>query len=67
MTKILQYEDLRGRGIPYSKSQLWRLERAGRFPKRVRLGPKYYGYVESELDAHIRACIAERDEASNAA
>ena len=31
MTKILQYGDLRAHGIPYSRSQLWRLERAGNF------------------------------------
>ena len=36
--RILSFEDLRSeKGIPYSKVHLWRLEREGKFPKRVPL------------------------------
>jgi prophage regulatory protein len=47
--------------VPYSKPHLWRLERAGKFPKRVPIGASRYGYVESEIDAHVDALVAARD------
>ncbi len=38
-----------------SRTTLWRLERSGRFPERVRLGPNSVGWVESEVLAWIDA------------
>jgi predicted DNA-binding transcriptional regulator AlpA len=64
MTKILHPDDLRARGIRYSVSQRRRLEMAGLFPKRIRLGgpdSARYGYVESEIEAYVKGLIAERD------
>ncbi|MDE2465947.1 MAG: AlpA family phage regulatory protein [Alphaproteobacteria bacterium] len=58
---LVPYEALRSRGITYSKVQLWRLERAGQFPKRVSIGAGRHAWVESELDAFIDRKIAERD------
>jgi prophage regulatory protein len=58
---IIPYRDLKAKGVPYSKPHLWRLERAGKFPKRVPIGPARYGYVESEIDAHQAGLIAARD------
>jgi prophage regulatory protein len=64
--KLLAYDDLRPlKGVPYSKVQLWRKEKVGDFPKRVRLGGGRHGWVESEIDEWIAARIAARD-ASNA-
>jgi prophage regulatory protein len=37
---------------------VWRLEREGKFPKRVRLGGNSCGWLESEIDAWF-AGIAE--------
>ena len=48
----------------YSDAHRTRLEDAGRFPKRVRLGIGRYcrvGYVESEVIEWIQAQIAKRD------
>jgi prophage regulatory protein len=60
--KILTYTDLKPlKGIPYSKVQLWRLERADKFPKRISIGPNRHGWAEHEIDAHISACITARD------
>jgi prophage regulatory protein len=61
---LIPYRDLRPRGIPYSKPHLWRLERAGKFPKRVPIGPGRYAYVESEIDAYVDALVAARDAAN---
>lgn len=44
-----------------SREQRWRDERAGSFPKRIRLGPNAVGWLESEVRAWLAERIAERD------
>jgi prophage regulatory protein len=56
---ILSYADVRARGIPLSQNRLWRLERAGRFPKRVNISANRVGWVASEIDEYLRQRIAE--------
>lgn len=46
--------------VPYSLSHVARLERAGLFPKRVRLGPCRVGWVESEVQDWLAERLAER-------
>jgi prophage regulatory protein len=58
---LIPYRDLKAKGIGYSKSHLWRLERTGQFPKRVPISASRYAYVESEVDAYIGNLIAARD------
>ena len=41
--------------IPYSDMQIWRLEKAGEFPRRIRLGANRVGWSLSELQAWIAA------------
>jgi predicted DNA-binding transcriptional regulator AlpA len=53
--RILTLDDLKTRkGVSYSKSWLWKLEKKGQWPKRVRLSPKRYGWVEAEVDEHLK-------------
>jgi prophage regulatory protein len=59
--RLIPYDALAAKCITYSKPHLWRLERAGKFPKRVPIGASRYGYVEAEIDAYIEKKIAERD------
>ena len=60
--RILSFDDLRSeKGIPYSKVHLWRLERHGKFPKRVQLGQSRHGWLDSEIDDWITARMAERN------
>ena len=59
--RLIPYEALKAKGIPYSKPHLWRLERANKFPKRVPIGAGRYAYIEAEIDAWIDTRIAERD------
>ena len=47
--------------VGYSGMHIWRLEKAGRFPRRVRLGPNSVGWVAEEVDDWIAARVAERD------
>ena len=62
---------LRARGVTgasgLSRSQIYRLEQAGKFPKRVRLGPNSVGWVEDEISEWNDARIAERDAQAQAA
>lgn len=66
MTRLIPYDALVSKCITYSKPHLWRLEKAGKFPKRVAIGAGRYGYVEAEIDAYIESKIAERDRGNRA-
>jgi prophage regulatory protein len=59
--RLLSYEDLESKGIPYSRPHIWRLIKAGKFPKPVKIGAAKNCWVESEVDALIEARIAARD------
>jgi prophage regulatory protein len=62
MTRILRQRQVCEK-VGYSTMHIYRLEKAGKFPRRVRLGPNSVGFVAEEVDAWIEARIAERDEA----
>jgi prophage regulatory protein len=59
--KVLDNEDLRRKGIKWSKPHLWRKERLGEFPRRVPLGERSHGWLECEIDEWIAKRAAERD------
>ena len=46
--------------VLYSYAQIDRLEAAGRFPKRIRLGPNRVGWIKQEIVDWINDRIAER-------
>ena len=61
--KLLSYHELRPlKGIPYSKVHIWRLEREGKFPKRVPLGESRHGWVDTEIDEWITKRMASRNQ-----
>jgi prophage regulatory protein len=47
--------------VLYCPAHIARLEAAGKFPKRIRLGQGRVGWLETDVDDWIRARIAERD------
>jgi prophage regulatory protein len=52
--KLLSYADLKPiKGVTYSKTQLWRKEKRGEFPKRILLGERRHGWLETEVDGWI--------------
>lgn len=61
--RILRYPEVFKR-TGYHRTSLFKMERAGKFPKRIPLGPKSVGWLESEVDAWIAARINARDAAS---
>ena len=58
--RMLSKKDLRAL-VLYSPAHIDRLEKAGRFPKRVQLGPGRVGWVESEVFAWLTERIEKRN------
>jgi prophage regulatory protein len=46
---------------PYSRQHIARLEKAGKWPKRVRLGQNRVGWVFDEIEAKLTELAALRD------
>jgi len=44
--------------IPYTRQHVLRLEKAGKFPRRIQLGPRRVGWLYTEIEAWI-AALAE--------
>ena len=66
--KLLSFSELKSqKGIGYSRVSLWRMERNGKFPKRVPIGPSRHGWLETEIDDWIAERIAARNSAEVAA
>jgi predicted DNA-binding transcriptional regulator AlpA len=61
MNQLLDYHDLRGRGIRYAKPHLWRLWTTGKFPKPIKLSASRNVWRAEDIDAWIESKIAERD------
>jgi prophage regulatory protein len=57
--RIMSKKELR-QLVLYSSEHIRRLERAGKFPKRVVLGPGRVGWLESEVWAWLEKRISER-------
>jgi len=47
--------------VGLSPMTIWRREKAGTFPRRVRLGPNAVGWIEEEIEAWCAERAAERD------
>ena len=45
----------------FSLTHIRRLEEQGLFPKKVYLGPKSVAWIDEEVDAWVKARVAERD------
>lgn len=58
--KLLSKTEVRSK-VLYCPAHIARLEAAGQFPRRVRLGVGRVGWVETEVDDWIKQRIAERD------
>jgi prophage regulatory protein len=59
--RFIRYEQLKSdKGIPFSRVHVDRLEKAGSFPQRVRLGKNTVVWREDEIDAWALARYAER-------
>jgi prophage regulatory protein len=60
--RFLSFDELKGFGINYCRPHIWRLEREGKFPRRVPIGEARIAWVESEIVAWQQQRIKVRDE-----
>lgn len=60
-TRFLRMKDVVAR-TGLSEMTLWRRQKEGTFPRRVRLGPNAVGWVEAEIESWCAERAAERDE-----
>lgn len=60
-TRVLRKREIIDR-VGYSLMHLYRLEKLGLFPGRIRLGPNSVGWIEGEVDAWIKERIRQRDQ-----
>ena len=60
MKKLLKKAEVRDR-TTWSFAHIDRLERDGRFPKRVKLGTGRVAWPEEEIDKYISDHISKRD------
>jgi prophage regulatory protein len=51
--------------VTYSASHIWRLERSGQFPQRVRLGPNKVAWLKSEVTDWVESKLAARTDRTN--
>ena len=58
--RVLRKKEVANR-VGYSAMHIWRMEREGKFPRRLQLGPNAVGWLECEVDDWISARAAERD------
>jgi prophage regulatory protein len=59
--RFLNHDGLKEKGITYSRPQIWRLIKAGRFPPPVKGLGNQNVWPEPEIDAVIAKRLAERD------
>lgn len=61
--RILFFGELKPKGVPFTRQHIDRLEKAGRFPRHIKVGKNTNGWIESEVDQYIINRIKERDQA----
>jgi prophage regulatory protein len=52
--------------VGYCLAHIYRLERQGLFPRRIRLGRRAVGWVEEEVEAWLQERVDARDEGPSA-
>jgi len=52
--KLIRYPKLKEK-VPLSRSQIWRLERAGKFPKRIQISDNSVGWDEADIEDWLQS------------
>jgi prophage regulatory protein len=59
--RLLDYQALKERGIPWTRIHLARLEAAGKFPLHINVSDNSIAWFEDEVDDFLEVKAAERD------
>jgi len=52
--KVIRYPELKNR-VTLSRSQIWRLEKAGKFPRRIQISDNSVGWDEADIEEWLQA------------
>ena len=63
--RIIRKPELFGK-IGLSDATIWRMERSGKFPGRIRLGGNSCGWFDNEIDEWLAKKAADRKESRSA-
>ena len=69
MRRVIGYQDLKSKGLRYSRQHLYRLIRKKRFPPPFKMSGSDKGpnsWFEDVIDGHIEDCAAKSKAAANA-
>ena len=64
--RLLDYQALRERGIPWSRVHIARLEAARKLPLHINLGENSVAWFEDEIDDFLEAKATARDQRKTA-
>ncbi|HMF24410.1 MAG TPA: AlpA family phage regulatory protein [Pseudolabrys sp.] len=64
--RLLDYQALRERGIPWSRVHIARLEAARKFPLHIELGENSIAWFEDEIDSFLEEKAAAREQRKTA-
>lgn len=64
--RIIRKPELFAR-VGLSDATIWRLEKSGKFPRRVKLGGNSVGWLSDEFDAWLNARLENRVQLAGAA
>jgi prophage regulatory protein len=59
--RVLIFDDLKPKGIPYSREHIRRRERDGTFPMHIDLGEGRIAWIEQEIDDWLIELAAQRN------
>jgi prophage regulatory protein len=62
--RLLTFNQLKAKGVPYCREQVRRKAKAGEFPRPVDLSNRRITWIETEVDAWIEQRVALRDRAA---
>ena len=59
---VVDYPALKRKGVPFTNQHLLRLEKEGRFPRRVAFGSRRVGWIYREIEAWLEERASHREE-----
>ena len=63
--RVISWRDL-SEMIPFTRQHILRLEKAGRFPRRLQIGARRVGWVASEIEDWLAAKMNNRERSTPA-
>ena len=48
--------------IPFTRQHILRLEKAGKFPRRIQIGTRRVAWIYAEIEAWVAQCALQRGE-----